>query len=526
MLAERHIYGLDLIQLNPETTVAPPEIERVPWWPPGYSAAIALVSGMSASDPLRMVLAAHWLNIVGQLTAAAGLGVLAWLATRRRLAGMVVAGLYLLSGPLMSEGPRIISEHLFMPLVAWAAVLHLKALTSRHRGFVLGASVLWSAAALTRYPGAVLAGIAGLACLMVLWPRRDRWQRLGQAITPMIVCWSVLAAWLTRNIFLEGRITQPYAPGEVSLTTQAWEAVMAWLVGTCGIPVVPSVAPEVRSMSVSLGGFFLAVALLVISISLLRARSCEQPVEWRWLRSFCLIGIPLLLALLVFAAMRGRVNTLFGRLMMPTSALTILLLVTSAFRLRPTRLPVALVAVWLVTAGLLQGTTNLMVPDGREQLDGVVALARSPQVQTAARGQRLLLLPRGGIGPSPLMLQAGVFVPAATVYWIDNPLYSGIELGPDRVEDFVASGAVDGLLRGPSHPQVQFPPRGPGPERLRRHVYVQYIAGQQRELGNLQIHPGALSLPMKTVAEEGPWTIQQIQSANATGSMSATRRQR
>ncbi len=513
VLAESHTYGIDLVQLNPDSLASPPRITRVPWWPPGYPVAVALVSGMSASEPLRMVIAAHWLGIAGQILAAAGFGVLTWLATGRRTAAPLVAGLYLLSAPLLYEAPRLLSEHLFMPLVAWAAVMHLKAIQTRKRGFIAGAVLLWSAAVLTRYTGAIIAGVAGLTSLAVIWSCEDRWHRLREAVVPVLVSWTVVAIWLGRNILLAGRTTQHYAPGETSIAMQIKEAVLAWLLGTCGVPLVPSVAPDARSMTMFFGGLFIAVSILVIIISMLTGHSEEQPLEWRWFRTFCLVGIPVLFASLVFAATKGRLNTLFGRLMMPTSTLTIILLVGSAFRLPSARFPVLVACLCLAAGGLLQGATNLMLPDGRRQLDGVVALAENPDVQAACRGRRLLLLPSEGIGPTPQMLHAGIFVPAAeTVYWIDNPLYSGVQIEDDDVERLVSNETVDALLRGPSRQQPQFSPNGPGPDWLRHRVYMQYIAGQRRELRHLPLSGGTLSLKTDVAAREGPWTVQEVRS--------------
>ncbi|MGC9318537.1 MAG: hypothetical protein ACP5KN_10965, partial [Armatimonadota bacterium] len=74
MVAERGEYGLPLVQLNRSVLPDPPDLDRVPWWPPGYSAAIALASGMRGGDPTTMVAAAHMLGLACELAAAAGFG--------------------------------------------------------------------------------------------------------------------------------------------------------------------------------------------------------------------------------------------------------------------------------------------------------------------------------------------------------------------------------------------------------------------------------------------------------------------
>jgi len=196
VIAKRHLYGLSLIQLNPHTITELPELDRVPWWPPGYSTAIAVVSLMRYSDPLQMLVATHWMNLLGQITAAAGFGVLAWQGSGRPFTGPLVAALYLLSGPVTYEAPRILSEHLAMPLIAWAAVLHLKATTTQRPAFVIGAGVLWAAAVLTRYNAAFIAGFAGLASVIALGPTRTNWRKAVQGLAPTIVAWLALATWL------------------------------------------------------------------------------------------------------------------------------------------------------------------------------------------------------------------------------------------------------------------------------------------------------------------------------------------
>lgn len=159
VVAERHQYGHSLVQINAIMLPNPPGIDPVGWWPPGYSVAIALASCMSADDPERMVAAAHALDLIGQLLAAAGFGVLAGIVGRNRTASVLTAGLYLLSVPIILDIPRLQSEHLYMPLLAWALVLQLRAVEKPCALTVAGAAVL---PAICITAGGVLQGVTNL----------------------------------------------------------------------------------------------------------------------------------------------------------------------------------------------------------------------------------------------------------------------------------------------------------------------------------------------------------------------------
>lgn len=511
--AERHVYGMSLIQLNPLTLTDPPELDRIGWWPPGYAVAIALASGMSADDPERMIAAAHLLDLLGQLLAAAGFGLLAGVAGGSRTAGMIAGALYLLSAPVIYEIPRLQSEHLYLPLLAWATVLHMSAARRPRAAPVAGAALLWALAALTRHVAVVAAGCAGLAMIALAWRERDRRRRIGVGLLPTFACWAAAAGWAARNLAISGRPGGHYEAGPDPWLPQIFEVGFAYFLGLSGQPLAPSAAPEIRDMLVMAGGLLLAVALVTLAVLVILTRHRATDPSWRWLAVFAATFIPLTLALLVYASVNQRLNTVFGRLIAPATAVTIVLLVAGAARLPTLRAPVALLCICIATGGLLQGATNLLLPDAWEGLADLRALHADGAVRDAIEGRRVLLAARDGPRPAVDLVPATAFLPGArTIYWLDNPQYAGVTLTGDDIADLAAQGAFELIVRGPAQRVVPCA-QGGGPEwlrRARRAVCEEYIEQQMVEIDYLRQFTVRPPLATESLAGVGEWTVERL----------------
>ena len=512
VVAERHQYGHSLIQLNVLMLPDPPEIDRVGWWPPGYPVAIALASGMRADDPARMIAAAHALDLISQLLAAAGFGVLAGIASRNRTAGVLTAGLYLLSVPIIHEIPRLQSEHLYMPLLAWALVLHLSAARKPRAATIAGAAVLWALAGLTRHVAIVAAGCAGLAVIASAWRERDRWRRIGVGLIPTFACWAGAAAWVARNTAVAGRARDHLEPGPDPYVPQIFETVWAYLLGLSGPPLAPSALPRMRDMIVLAGGGLLTVALITLIVVTMQRRREQRDPAWHWLAVFAATFIPLTLAMLVYASVNQRINTLFGRYVSPTTAITVVLLIAGAAQLRTLRAPVVLLAICIAAGGLLQGVTNLLLPNAWEKMADLRELHDSPAVREAVRGQALLLTARDGPRPAVDLVPAAVFLPEArTIYWLDNPQYSGVTLTGDDIARLAREGTFSLILRGPEQRLVaEWGHEESRLALLRRGISEALIDEQLAEIDYLReftVHP-----PWETevVARAGEWTIERV----------------
>ncbi|HCA48182.1 MAG TPA: hypothetical protein DEP45_12770 [Armatimonadetes bacterium] len=524
-LVKRGVYSLSTMQFTPELLDAPSEINPVPWWPPGYSAAIALVSGLQADDPVRMVLATHALNLAGQLLAGLGFGVLASLTSGRRIAAPVVAGLYLLSGPVIYEAPRVLSEHLFMALVAWALVAHVKVVEAPHWRYVAVASVFWSAAVLTRYTGAPLAALAGMAGAVTLWQSEDRWRRIAGALVPSAAAWLTLAAWLGRNHFIAGRLTQHYAEAGHPASFKALELLYAFTLGLSGIPTDPNIISGPDLLIAFLGGFFLIFTLVAAGLEGLRLPAPTRTLAWRWLRLLCLVGIPLLLASLLLASLRGRLNTFWGRMMMPLEALTLVFLMGAAIRRQAARVPFVALALCVVVGGLTAGVSNLMLPSGRHRLAEFASIAGSPAMREAVRGRRVLIAGDSCIPVAVLSVPAAVFLPEAeAVYWLDNPGYTGLVLGPGSLQDLMAQCRIEFLLRGPDEYLTSYQEGGIGPEALRRKLHAQLVELEREELEASEDWKVCLPLHTRPVSRAGMWSLEEIVAVPAPTSSTHSER--
>jgi len=516
VLIEQGHYALSLIQLNPYVLPDPPEFDRAPWWPPGYSVAIALASGWRADDPAGMILGAHALDILAQLLAAAGFGVLVYTVSRSRVAAALTAGLYLLSAPILYEIPRLQSDHLFLALLAWASVLHLRAAQRPRPATIAGAAALWALAALTRHAAIIAAGCAGLATVALAWPKPDRWRRMAVGLVPTVVCWATSGGWLLRNMAVAGRVSGHYDEGALGYASQIMTVGLAYFSGFAVIPFVANVLPWLRNAICVAGTLLLLVTLIDLIRRLpshFRESAGEADDAFRWLLLFAGTFIPLTIFVLIFVGVKQQLNTPFGRLVAPATATTLALLVAAGARIEGLRPPVAMLGILIAAGGFLQATTNLLLPAAWPNLADVRALHESAAMREAIRGQRVLLASREGIRPATDLVTASVFVPGArTVYWVDDPQYAGVQLSAEDIEALAEMAKFDFILRGPED-RISWDTHKIRPRwlaELRSRLAGPYLRGQRREVNVLRRFIVRPELHSEPVVEVGDWTLERV----------------
>ncbi len=115
--------------------------------------------------------------------------------------------------------------------------------------------------------------------------------------------------------------------------------------------------------------------------------------------------------------------------------------------------------------------------------------------------------------PAPDLLTAGVFLPTArTIYWADDPLYSGVVIGEEEVRRMVRSGEVDYLLARPllvpSEP-AEPAAEGKGLARLRYVARGLWAGRLRRELVRCVTMGLPLGLATRPVARVGEWVLEE-----------------
>jgi 4-amino-4-deoxy-L-arabinose transferase-like glycosyltransferase len=166
--------------------------QPVTHFPPAFPAVLAFF-GTLGIDPLHAV---RWVNALLFGASAFVLGILAWRMTPSLTAGLVLAGLFVLSGDLLQVYTAAMSEPLFIflsLLAIWTFDLYYE----RDRHWWLGACAIFVGIAyLTRYSG--LALIATFVAALLILPRR--WQHkliLSGLFVAGTSLW--ILAWTIRN---------------------------------------------------------------------------------------------------------------------------------------------------------------------------------------------------------------------------------------------------------------------------------------------------------------------------------------
>ncbi len=166
--------------------------QPVTHFPPAFPAVLAFF-GTLGIDPLHAV---RWVNALLFGASAFVLGILAWRMTPSLTAGLVLAGLFVLSGDLLQVYTAAMSEPLFIflsLLAIWTFDLYYE----RDKHWWLGACAIFVGIAyLTRYSG--LALIATFVAALLILPRR--WQHkliLSGLFIAGTSLW--ILAWTIRN---------------------------------------------------------------------------------------------------------------------------------------------------------------------------------------------------------------------------------------------------------------------------------------------------------------------------------------
>lgn len=164
--------------------------QPVTHFPPAFPGLLASF-GFLGIDPLN---AARWVNAFLFGASAFVLGILAWRMTPSLTAGLVLAGLFVLSGDLLQVYAMAMSEPLFI-LLSLLAILTFDLYFERDHHWWLGAcATIVGIAYLTRYSGLALIAtfVAALLILPGRWKRKLSLSALFVAGTlPWILAWTI-----------------------------------------------------------------------------------------------------------------------------------------------------------------------------------------------------------------------------------------------------------------------------------------------------------------------------------------------
>jgi len=170
-------------------------------FPPAFPSALAFL-GLFGLDPLR---GARFLNALLFGLNTGLMGILGWRMTKSLVAGLALAGLFVLNGPLLEVHASALSEPLFIALSLvsfWVFDLYIERDT--HWLWLVFAGSLVGIAYLTRYAGLGLAltFLAALFLLHTTW--RKRWISAG-IFTGSLIPW--IAGWAVHNERVGGSVT-------------------------------------------------------------------------------------------------------------------------------------------------------------------------------------------------------------------------------------------------------------------------------------------------------------------------------
>ena len=190
--ARRLAAGQGFTQIWPST---PPRAMAITWYPPAYSAVLALGARLTGADAVPV---ARYIA-VALLAGCVALGTrMAWRVTRSLAATAVAAVLIALAPDQMEVFAYALSEPLFIAavLVALSSIaLYLERSSVR---WLAVAAVAAGLAAMTRYVGAMLPALGTV--LILVFSRRARWPaRLRDAVLFAALSAAPAVAWMARN---------------------------------------------------------------------------------------------------------------------------------------------------------------------------------------------------------------------------------------------------------------------------------------------------------------------------------------
>jgi 4-amino-4-deoxy-L-arabinose transferase-like glycosyltransferase len=173
--------------------------QPVTHFPPAFPAVLAFF-GTLGIDPLHAV---RWVNALLFGASAFMLGILAWRMTPSLTAGLVLAGLFVLSGDLLQVHTAAMSEPLFIflsLLSIWMFDLYFE--RDHHWWWLAACGIFTGMAFLTRYSGLALAAtfIVALAILHKSWKQRFTSMAIFLAGTlPWMLGWTIRNRLVAEN---------------------------------------------------------------------------------------------------------------------------------------------------------------------------------------------------------------------------------------------------------------------------------------------------------------------------------------
>ena len=165
--------------------------QSVTHFPPAFPAVLAFF-GFLGIDPLH---AARYVNAFLFFLTAGLLGILVWRMTPSLTAGLVIAGLFVLSGDLLQVHAVAMSEPLFIfvsLLSFWMFDLYFE--RDHHWLWLIACATLVGIAYLTRYSGLALVATFGVALFILHKTWKQRFTSIGifvAATLPWILGWSL-----------------------------------------------------------------------------------------------------------------------------------------------------------------------------------------------------------------------------------------------------------------------------------------------------------------------------------------------
>ncbi|GIV76497.1 MAG: hypothetical protein KatS3mg050_0891 [Litorilinea sp.] len=318
-------------------------------FPPLYSLALALVGGLSGTDPW---LSGRWLQAALLALSVLGVGGMAYGLARRSGRAALLAGLLWMTSPaLLGLYLMAWSEALFLFLGLGGLALLALYLVHPSRRLLALAALAIGLAVVTRYAGLALVA-TGLVALW--WLSEDsRLRRLTDGVFFALLSGLPLAIWLVRNLLIGGEATGrkiAFHPLSRAHLIQGLDTVSGWL-------FLPASAPGwIKAGGVAL----LALALAIILLAHLPGRRFQGAIRLPtddlagalvWVLGLFL-GIYVLF--LVFSISLVDYNTpLDGRILAPAWAAAFLLLVRGGFLLTDRGPRPALARVAVATLGAL-----------------------------------------------------------------------------------------------------------------------------------------------------------------------------
>ncbi|HEV2814609.1 MAG TPA: glycosyltransferase family 39 protein [Solirubrobacteraceae bacterium] len=162
--------------------------------PPLYPIALGVAYGLAPVEERTWARIAQ--ALVGTLTVGL-VGLVAWLALRRRRVALIAMGLAAVWPPMWLYGSALLTEVVFVPITLAAVASALRWRETRARRWVVACGVLVGLAALTRANGIALAAPLAVA----LWDRAERplLRRALPAVAMVGVMALTIAPWTIRN---------------------------------------------------------------------------------------------------------------------------------------------------------------------------------------------------------------------------------------------------------------------------------------------------------------------------------------